>query len=238
MGKKTYVVIGATDSRKNIGWATTREINLRGNISLTVDKSNCDVRSEDDIRTLIESAGILEDTGEIPPVAGYVYCAGVNYLSWLPETELVHVADIFATNVIGFINLMSNLSDKRSSPLNIIAVSSDAAERPMRTSTAYCASKAALNMAVRCAARELGPVGWSINAVAPGMVEGTGMSSDVDAMISEVRGWTAAEAGKYESSQEVVPGRIPPEDVARVICDVLEMPPHVNGSIFTINGGR
>ncbi|AHN84084.1 FabG-like 3-oxoacyl-(acyl-carrier-protein) reductase [Mycobacterium phage Hawkeye] len=189
-----------------------------------------------------------------------VYSAGINYLNWLGEmgSNDSH-QDVIDVNLMGFIRLMNamvwagklthsadppgmNKFHRGNYPFgvkpSIVVISSDAAERPLRTSIGYCASKAGLNMAVKVAARELGPHGWRINAVSPGMTSPTGMSDYVDERVPEVRGWTPAEADRYERSQEVVPGRIDPTEVAQVVYDVLMGPPHLNGSIVTINGGR
>jgi len=179
-----------------------------------------------------------------------VYSAGINHLRWIGEPHQMYEDHLFDVNVRGFIALMDALvasgmmMDRQRGHYpfgimpSIVAISSDAAERPMRTSLAYCASKAALNMAVRCAARELGPHGWRINAVAPGMTAGTGMQEYIDEAVPVVRGWTHEQTFKYEAQQEVTPGRITTKEVAQTVRDVLLGPAHLNGSIVTINGGR
>jgi len=188
-----------------------------------------------------------------------VYSAGVNHLRWIGSDERSQTETdgyLFDVNFFGFTMLLDALvhagafkgptgdfeGDRGDYPFgmkpSIVAISSDAAERPMRTSLAYCASKAALNMAVRCAARELGQHGWRINAVAPGMTAGTGMQEYIDQAVPEVRGWTYEETFKYEAQQEVTPGRITTKEVAQVVRDTLLGPAHLNGSIVTINGGR
>ena len=52
----------------------------------------------------------------------------------------------------------------------IAAISSIAGVLTHRFMSAYCASKAGLEMLVRCAADELGPLGVRLNAVRPGLV--------------------------------------------------------------------
>lgn len=171
-----------------------------------------------------------------------VYAAGVNHLDWVENSAATDMhLDVIDVNLNGFIKLVSAMSDSMSSRAaipSIVAISSDAAERPLRTSIGYCASKAGLNQAVRVAARELGPYGWRINVVAPGMTDGTGMTEYIDEAVPRVRGWDPNEALRYEMSQEVVRGRIPRGDVADVIIQTLTGPAHLNGSIITLNGGR
>jgi len=53
----------------------------------------------------------------------------------------------------------------------IIFVTSEAADLATEGLTAYCASKAAQKMVMKCAAIELAPQGITVNAVAPGTIE-------------------------------------------------------------------
>lgn len=199
-----------------------------------------------DVRSDLRSIFIHD---EVDAPTHIVYAAGINHLDWIGNGTRSHV-EVIDTNLNGFIRLMDGLVrfgyystgklggyPYHAKP-SIVVISSDAAERPLRTSIGYCASKAGLNMAVKVAARELGPHGWRINAVSPGMTAPTGMSDYIDKRVPEVRGWTPIEAAQYEAQQEVVPGRIDPREVAEVVFDVLTGPEHLNGSIITINGGR
>lgn len=171
-------------------------------------------------------------------ISHLVYSAGVNYLSFIGKSNLSLMGEVLAVNLGGFITMMELLGRYNKRPVRIVAVGSDAAERPLRTSMTYCASKAGLHMAVRTAARELGGEGWLINAVAPGMTDNTGMQAYVDATVPKLRGWSPEHTAAYEKSQEVVPGRLEPVEVAKVIQNTLYGPEHLNGSIITINGGR
>jgi NAD(P)-dependent dehydrogenase (short-subunit alcohol dehydrogenase family) len=179
-----------------------------------------------------------------------VYSAGINHLDWIGQGVVDH-ADVIDVNLVGFLRLMnslvlegqmSNTHERGHYPFgmlpSVVVVSSDAAERPLRTSIGYCASKAGLNMAVRVAARELGPHGWRINAVSPGMTNDTGMQQYVDERVQKVRGWDWGQMMDYEVQQAVTPGRITPDQVAEVVYSTLMGPSHLNGSIITLNGGR
>ncbi|WPH58020.1 oxidoreductase [Gordonia phage LuckyLeo] len=228
----TYLVLGGKDG--GVGKATVDLLKEMGHIVVATDAS-ADVRS-----TMIMNT-IAKQIAESDELLGVVYCAGVNTLQWLGDMGndgLREAANIFAVNSLGFLSMMDALVRECERPLSVVAVSSDAAERPLRTSSAYCASKAALNMLVRVAARELGPAGWRINAVAPGMLSNTGMTKSMDEQIPRIRGWHPDKALEYEVSQEVVPGRIAPREVAQVIFDLLQGPKHMNGEIVTLNGGR
>jgi NAD(P)-dependent dehydrogenase (short-subunit alcohol dehydrogenase family) len=172
------------------------------------------------------------------PYTHIIFSAGINYLEWLGRAESYHMQEVVDVNLMGFINVLNEITLRQDAPARVVVVGSDAAERPLRTSIAYCASKAGLHMAVRVAARELGPKGWRINCVAPGMTDETGMQRYVDERVQVVRGWTEEGMLKYEDQQTVVPGRISTEEVADVILSTLQGPDHLNGSIITLNGGR
>ena len=238
MAKGAYWVIGGTSG---IGAAIVSRLKSDGADYVHVTGEECDVRSD---------AALGREREKLHAISGddfhsVVYCAGISRLSWLGRMGvqgLRHASDVLDVNCLGFIRLLNTLGDDNiglgSKPFSVVAISSDAARRPMRTSAAYCASKAALDMVVRVAAREMGPYGWRINAVSPGMVEGTIMSKAVDAQVKKTRHWNDEYTRSYERQQEVVPGRIPPEDVASIVVDVLHGPKHLNGSIVEFNGGR
>lgn len=172
-----------------------------------------------------------------------VYSVGVNILQWSKHALRGDFHELMSINVWGFIETMQLLQDldaETSLPYrpSVVAISSDAARRPMRTSTIYCATKAALDMAVKVAARELAPAGWRVNAVAPGKVTGTAMTAYVDAKVRELRGWSAEYAEAYEQSSNALGAPATPDEVAQVVLDVLFGPMSLNGSIIDVNGGR
>lgn len=234
MAKNWVWVIGGTSG---IGAATVDWLEAEGADVYNTGNVECDVRSVAELR---HHRDFMErgDDG----IAGLVYSAGVNYLQWLGKSPTIaDLMEPISVNLNGFIKTMEVLTEgdrAETQPLSVVAVSSDAAVRPMRTSISYCASKAGLDMAVRVAARELGPHGWRVNAVSPGMTDNTGMQEYVDATVPDLRGWDVAHMLSYEKAQEVVPGRLSPEDVADLIGPVLLSGPHLNGSIVTLNGGR
>ncbi len=111
---------------------------------------------------------------------------------------------------------------------HIIAVSSLGAVRSIKGYSIIGASKAALESLVRHLAVELGPKGYRVNAVAPGLVNTDSLSyfPNRDRMISDTIRITPT-------------GRIAtPEDVANTICllcsNFTEM---INGQVITIDGG-
>ncbi len=167
-----------------------------------------------------------------------VFSVGVNRLDWMRNVRLSDFRTIMDTNVWSFVNLISCLDRAGVESANIVAITSDAAWRPMRTSSVYCASKAALEMAVRVASREYASKGWRINGVAPGKVEDTPMTEYVDRRVLELRGWSEEQAEAYEISSNPMGRKVHKTEVAEVVRSVLLGPPAMTGEIIAVNGGR
>jgi acetoacetyl-CoA reductase/3-oxoacyl-[acyl-carrier protein] reductase len=92
---------------------------------------------------------------------------------------------------------------------------------------AYSAAKAGLIGLTRTAARELGPKGITVNAVAPGMIE-TAMTRDLP------------EDVLARSLAETATGRLgQPQDVAQVVLFLLsDAAGHVSGEVLRVDGGQ
>lgn len=221
------VVVGGMSG---IGKATAERLWGEYQIPVTtVGKENYDVRHADDMMELAEEHRDAEL---------WVFSAGVNYLSPIEALDFDLMREQYETNVMGFLRLMAYLRDLRGTDAtSVVAVGSDAAERPMRTSSVYCGTKAALHQTVRCLARELAPH-WRVNAVAPGMTEHTKMQEYIDATVPTLRGWTPEQAMEYELSQVPFGRRGTTGEVAEVVTSVLLGADYLTGSIVTVNGGR
>lgn len=164
-----------------------------------------------------------------------VYSVGINKLNWAAHQGADEMLDMMNVNVVGLLRCIHFAKITPESEKPIVVVGSDAAWRPMRTSVAYCASKAALHAMVGVLARE----GYWINAVAPGMTEGTKMTEYIDKRVPEVRGWTDEQAREYELSQSVIGRRVTVEEVADTIRWLLFRSPRaLTGTIVPVNGGR
>jgi NAD(P)-dependent dehydrogenase (short-subunit alcohol dehydrogenase family) len=193
-------------------------------------------RAEVDVMRASQMLRYVQENG---PFSHIVYSAGFNSLAWVKTRRIdILMDEMFYVNCAGFAQLIS--SHIRSFPLHgisAVAVSSDAARIPMRGSVAYCASKAALDMAVRVMARELAPL-HRINAVAPGMVEGTDMTRYIDKAVPLFRDWTPEKAREYERAGTPTARRATLEEVAETISWVLFGPEQMTGAIVDITGGR
>jgi NAD(P)-dependent dehydrogenase (short-subunit alcohol dehydrogenase family) len=198
------------------------EVNIYG-------REDFDIRDEAALREAIAAATPTD----------VVYSVGINELDWIKDLHQLTFRSLMEVNVWGFLSTIQQLQAVRTGvPMNVVAVTSDAAWRPMRTSAAYCASKAALEMAVRVASRELAGMGWRVNAVAPGKVEGTPMTRYVDQRVPEVRGWSVEAAETKELGSTPLGRKITKREVAEVIFAVLNGPAAQTGEIVAVNGGR
>jgi len=108
-----------------------------------------------------------------------VNAAGIGPYLPLAEIDEAHCRAIFDTNVLGTIMLTQAAAPLLPSPGGrIVHFASRLAFNPIPTSSVYSASKAAVVTLVHGFARELGPRGITVNAVAPGVIE-TDMTADI-----------------------------------------------------------
>lgn len=135
-----------------------------------------------------------------------VNTAGIGPYRPLIRVDEDYVRNIFDTNVLGAIMLTRAAAAVLTRPGGrIIHFASRLAYSPIPTSTVYAASKAAVIALTHGFARELGPDGITVNAVAPGVIE-TDMTTDI-----------IAERGDAIRSMTPL-GRIgQPDDVAGVV---------------------
>jgi NAD(P)-dependent dehydrogenase (short-subunit alcohol dehydrogenase family) len=115
---------------------------------------------------------------------------------------------------------------------SVVNISSVAGLRPYTGLSAYCVSKAGVDMFTRCAALDLAPQGVRVNAVNPGVV------------VTELHTVTNAipdYAGFLERSKTTHPiGRVgTPEEVAGLVLFLLSSDAGwITGACMSIDGGR
>lgn len=108
---------------------------------------------------------------------------------------------------------------------SIVVTSSNLARRGLTGKVAYAAAKGGLEAAVRGLARELGPRGVRVNAVAPGLVR-TDMTAN------------RAEADWAAYAREVPLGREGgADDVAEVVEFFVRHAGYVSGQVLDVDGG-
>ena len=127
-----------------------------------------DLKNIDQIEDLIEKIVSQEDK-----LNGFVHCAGVQDMRPLQMTKYSFIHDIMLTNLYAFIELSRVIAKKNNHTENasFVAISSVRSYRGEKSITAYCASKGALDSAIRAMAKELAIKHIRINSVVPGFIK-------------------------------------------------------------------
>ncbi len=181
----------------------------------------------------------------IGPFTHVVCTAGVNKQAHLSEAEGVVTARMYShmlVNAIGPICLLEswmNLLKKSDLPSHwqgqFVAISSNSAQVARSSSAPYCASKAALSMAIRCAARELAvsQQRWRrllVYGYEPGWIEDTPMSNRILKGLPD------------ETPPHRIPGGgigVSKEHLASLVVRNLLMPSQMlNGCMMRLDGGE
>jgi NAD(P)-dependent dehydrogenase (short-subunit alcohol dehydrogenase family) len=218
------------------GWdVTTAGVSGDENISL-------DITSHAAVHALLT-------TDEDAPSWHSVVCtAGVNYEGGITDDSIRGKLDqSLAVNAVGPLLLLHCWADWWSYmldetylgtdhnnvvptvPMHFVAVSSNSAHIARSQSLSYCASKAALSMGLRCAARELAGTWLNVWGVEPGWLSGTPMSKEVNARIG------------YGLPRHRIPGdrTVDPAALAHFIVGGLRNPySSLNGCMIRMDGGE
>ncbi len=167
----------------------------------------------------------------LPQLVALVNLAGVSsadpYLDVTPE-EWSRVIDINLTGV-HYATRRAVETMARNGVGRVVSMSSISAQRGGGTfsKTAYSAAKAGVIGFTRSVARELGPLGVTVNAIAPGPID------------TDIMGGTLSEERKAVMAADGVVGRIgTPRDVAAGIAYLIgEDAGYVTGQTLNIDGG-
>lgn len=141
--------------------------------------------------------------------------------------------DHMDANLFGPMNLLAAFEDwLEELPGTFVAISSNSAHIPRSNSAAYCASKAALSMALRCAARDLTRAGKPLRVwgYEPGALLGTPMTQQVS------RG-----LGRDVPMSRMLtnPAGMPVQAVARVVArDLLDSADVLHGCMVRLDNGE
>lgn len=113
--------------------------------------------------------GIISDHG---PLDGFVHCVGVRSRRPLLMTTPKVISEILNVNFGSFIELVRCITKKKNfnDGLSIVGISSISSQIGHKSVTAYAASKAAMDCAVRCLAKELGSKKIRLNTVIPSTI--------------------------------------------------------------------
>ena len=106
-------------------------------------------------------------------VDGVVYCAGITKDRPLRQFKPSVVSEVMRVNLLSFIEIVRCCTGvgHYNEGLKIVGISSNAATIGETAHTAYAASKAGMDAAVRCIAKELSSKGINVNTIQPGMID-------------------------------------------------------------------
>jgi 2-hydroxycyclohexanecarboxyl-CoA dehydrogenase len=244
---KTAVVTGA-GSKRGIGRATAHTLAAAGwNVAiLDLDEASAkDAATEVADRNGVQAVGIACDVtdeasvanaltvldGALPPVGALVNNAGITSPTPFLEVSGEEWDRIFAVNVRGAYNITRRVAPGMAERGfgRIVFLSSVSAERGggVFGGVAYSAAKAGQLGFTRALARELGPHGVTVNAVAPGLID-----TDITGGALEGERKTQLVAGIPVGRN----GRV--ADVADLITYLCrEETGYITGATYDVNGG-
>lgn len=188
----------------------------------------CDFSTIESIEPVISQ--LIQENG---PVDGYVHCTGIGSVRPLKMSKYDFMLRVMNINFFSFVEVVRCLTKRGAfnEGMNIVGISAVGAYIGNATKTAYCASKAAMNSAVRCLAKELAPKGIRLNTIAPGATD-TPMAREA----ADYRDGTD-EQRVNELRQYL--GTCQPTDIANGVVFLLsDMSRMITGTCLPVDGGK
>lgn len=121
-----------------------------------------DLKEIDKIESLIKN--VVTENGALD---GFVHCAGIANVRPLKSSSYDFIHDVMLINFYSFVEITRCITKKNmyKEGMSIVAMSSSSSIRGYKAKTAYCASKSALDGAIRAISKELGPKNIRINSI-------------------------------------------------------------------------
>ena len=169
---------------------------------------------------------IVSECGKID---GFVHCVGIRSRRPIKMLKPDTVQQVISVNFISFVELVQciTLRNHFNPGLSIVGISSISAKSGGAAITAYAASKAAMDGAVRCLAKELAPKQIRINTVMPGQINTPAYSAIMDGTNGEDPVLQRQYLGLGEAC-----------DVANTICFLLSNESRlITGAALPLDGG-
>lgn len=188
-----------------------------------------DLAELDAIEELVKK--IVNDNG---PLDGFVHCAGITSSRPLKTIKPDILDKVMKINFYSFVELCRCIAMKKrfsDRGFNIVGISSTSSIQGNASKTAYCASKAAMDAAVRCMAKELSGKGIRANTIAPAFIETEMYKKFLD------KGEDSKDAELVMARQYLGLGRV--EDVANMAAFLLsDASRFITGSTIGVDGGK
>lgn len=191
--------------------------------------SVCDLSDISSIESLISDT--VKNFGAFD---GFVFTSGITDSRPFKMAKYNAMLNVMNVNFFSFVEIVRCITKKGNyNPgLSIIGISSVGAILGNPSQTAYCASKAAMNGAVRSIAKELAPKQIRVNTVAPGTTD--------TPMFREAEKSFGTDSDAFASRlQRQYLGLCQPEDIANSVVFLLsDMSRMITGSCLSIDGGK
>lgn len=163
------------------------------------------------------------------PIDVLVNNAGISTVGLLSQTKVEDVKHLFDVNYFSVLRIIQLVSKKMMMKRKgcIINIASLAGIEPQPGKIAYGSSKAAVILMTQCLAKELGPLGIRVNAIAPGPIETEMIHQYNDDMLKQL----ASESSLRRLGK--------PEEIAQTALFLAsEQASYINGEIIKVDGGR
>lgn len=178
-------------------------------------------------------AHITEIIKELGPLDGFVHSAGISAVRPIKMCTYDYMKQMMDINFFSFIEIVRIITKKKNfnEGMGIVGISSVAALEGNQSKTGYCASKAAMNGAIRCLAKELAPRKIRVNTVMPGITRTAIFDQIID------------NGGDSEDLKGILQrqylGICEPENIASVVAFLLsEESMFITGSAIAVDSGR
>lgn len=189
----------------------------------------CNLRDVESIEPLITT--IVKENGAFDD---FVFCTGIGGTRPFKNANYQSMLQVMNINFFSFIEILRCLSKKENynSSLNVVALSSVGGILGNPGQTAYCASKAAMNGAIRAIAKEMAPKRIRVNTIAPGTVE-TPMFREAESSFG-----VGSDAFASRLERQYL-GLCEPSDIANAVVFLLsDMSRMITGSCLGVDGGK
>ena len=231
-----------TGASGGIGRATALACAASGKFSKIILNGGHDAAALQETSRLVSAAGdllcvsSLGDVGDLAyvqslrrefgPADVLVNNAGISWTGLLTDMAPAEWDTMIRTNVTSLYNVCHTYVPDMVScgSGKILNISSVWGVAGASCEVAYSAAKGAVNAFTMALAKELAPSNIQVNALAPGMVDTRMNSRLTQAETDEIR-------------EQIPAGYIAsPEEVARAVLNLLDMPPYFTGQVVKLDG--
>jgi NAD(P)-dependent dehydrogenase (short-subunit alcohol dehydrogenase family) len=238
-----------TGGAKGIGLATVRRFVDEGASIVALDRDEAALamlaQTSTEGRIHVVAADVADGTSVATAVAtaadalggldGVVNAAGIDLIADLEAMTLAEWSRVLAVNLTGPVIVMQAALPhlRAAGGGTIVIVSSGAGLSPLKHRTAYCASKAGLQMASKAVAMEAAEFGIRVNTVCPGAVETELFRSSIDHAPDPQAAYEAVR-GRYALQRIASPDEI----AAAILWLTSAESSYVTGTAIAVDGGR